>query len=63
MSFLPPVVGCLLKKRLAKGGGVVTGTPGTLPSYTSEVAIPYQMAIPRLPVIKVLKVLSVTYCK
>jgi len=26
MAFSPPVVGCLVKKRLAKGG--VTGTPG-----------------------------------
>ena len=35
MLFLPPVVGCLLKKRLTKGaggGGWVTGTPG-LPGY------------------------------
>ena len=26
MAFSPPAVGCLVKKRLAKGG--VTGTPG-----------------------------------
>ena len=29
MTFSPRnIVGCLLKKRLTKGGGVVTGTPG-----------------------------------
>ena len=33
MAFLPRnIVGCLLKKRLTKGGGV-TGTPGPLPRY------------------------------
>jgi len=29
MAFLPPVVGCLVKKGLQKGG--VMGTPGPMP--------------------------------
>ena len=30
MAFSPQnIVGCLLKKRLTKGGGGVTGTPGS----------------------------------
>ena len=28
------IVGCLLTKRLTKGGGGVTGTPGLPPGYT-----------------------------
>ena len=32
MAFSPPVVGCLVKKDLQKGGGV-TGTPGPPPAY------------------------------
>ena len=27
VSFSPPFVGCLLEKKLTKGGGGVTGTP------------------------------------
>ena len=34
MAFSPPVVGCLLKKGLTKGGGGITGTPGTLRNAT-----------------------------
>ena len=34
MSFSPPVVGCLLKKRLTKGE--VTGTSGPLLGYALE---------------------------
>ena len=39
MSFLPPVVGCLLKTWLTKGGGGFTGFPGPpwlRPCYTHQ---------------------------
>ena len=36
MSFLPPVVGCLLKKSSQNGGGGVTSTPGPPSGYTPD---------------------------
>ena len=32
MAFSPPVVGCLIKRGLRKGGGLM-GTPGPRPGY------------------------------
>ena len=48
MAFSPRIiVGCLLKTRLTKGGGV-TGTPGQPPSYALATAGTLHLSHPNL---------------